>query len=137
MLVDGGNEFVMKQLRNLLLLFAFLYLLPQCVAQGKPRETPRETLCTRDGFVIYNGMTVGFKKLSPNRYSFIDLTYSRGPRTIYGECYIYVEGTWEQPKRKQIYLGNLSETPFTSSITSLDSLFLTRYRIRDSPKETL
>lgn len=63
------------------------------------RETPREVLCTRNGFVIYNGMATGLKKISPNRFTFIDLTYNRGPRTIYGECYAYVEGVWEQPRK--------------------------------------
>lgn len=76
----------MKPVRTIIAIFAFRYLLPQCSAQAKPRELPREILCVRDGFVVFNGMTLGFKRLSAKSFYFVEIP-SRQSRTISAACY--------------------------------------------------
>lgn len=69
-------------------------------ARGATREIPREVLCVRDGFVVYNGVASGLHKVGPSRFTFLEVMNGQAkPRSILGACYAYVEGTWEKPDR--------------------------------------
>jgi len=66
------------------------------------REMPVETLCVKDGFTYYNGMTTEFKRLSKDSYSFLDLTWTRKKRNLTGvTCYQYVNGNFDDLTRKK------------------------------------
>lgn len=64
------------------------------------RELPVETLCVRDGFTVYNGMTTEFKRISKGNYSMMDWTYTRKRRNIEGECYRFINGTFDDGRKK-------------------------------------
>ncbi len=66
------------------------------------REMPVETLCVKDGFTYYNGMTVEFKRIAKNHYTFIDLTWTRKKRDLNGfTCYQYINGNFDDATRKK------------------------------------
>lgn len=68
---------------------------------NKSRELPREALCTSQGFVIYNGLVTDFQVLRPGVYQFRDLTWKKGVMKLNASCYLYVNGTWDEVKRKK------------------------------------